>query len=260
MVRSLSSSASPNGTNVLIIHTDLATVPEDVVTQDVAINLASFSRYEVPPHLWWDPSSIRKPNKGISSTSTIQSQEGPFFRYQDDFFVSALPNATATGVFRHRAMRLNTTIDCKWMPPSEFPPSCGGDSPFFASIGRAGTTKIRVCVPGNRGVFPWQLTRDMQNITENVYIDVLGSNNTNLTRHCSASTVRGYFELGNYRNGETHGFLLDRWEEPDPFAPRSKYVLSGMVCSSYANRSVVTDTTTGCHSTGTGITPRNVSK
>jgi hypothetical protein len=205
-----------------MIRTDLSTIPEDVVTQDVVINLASLSTYEVPSHLWWDKSVERNPHEGIFSTFISQKQQGPFVRFFNEFLVSALPNATTTGVLRQRAMRLNSTIACKDIPPSEFPLSC---DPFVVSFGGTRTTKIRLCVPGNRGVFPWQLTRNMQNITENAYVDVLGSNNTSLTLHCSASTVRGYFELGNYRSREMYGNLLDRWEEPDPFAYGSKYVL-----------------------------------
>jgi hypothetical protein len=201
----------------------MARIPEDLVVHDLMNSLASFSRYETPPYLWWDPSGYRP--RQPDATSSFQQQYGPWSKpFGGHYFLAAFPNATTTGVLKQRVMRLNSTINCDEIRPSEFPSSCRGDYPFFVNITRAGRTGIRVCVPGRRGAFPWQTTRNMQNITENVYLDVVGSNSTIFTRHCSVSTVRRYFELGNYRNGDTHGFLLDRWEEPDVYAAKSEWV------------------------------------
>jgi hypothetical protein len=37
------------------------------------------------------------------------------------------------------------------------------------------------------------------------------SQNTSYTIHCTATTTRGYFELGNDWNLNTYGPLLDQW-------------------------------------------------
>ncbi|KAF2819734.1 hypothetical protein CC86DRAFT_361976, partial [Ophiobolus disseminans] len=202
---------------------DIARIPEDIVTQDLMNSLATFNGYEYPPHLWQDPSGLRP--YYLDTTSTSLKRQGPWTARQpwNDYFVAALPNATMTGVLRQRVMRLNSTVVCLNIARSDFPSSCAGEDPFVVSISRARQTEIRLCVPGRRGAFPWQLTRNMQNITEDVYMDLSGANSTNLIRRCTVHTVRGYFELGNYRNGETHGPLLERWEEPDRFAAQSEY-------------------------------------
>ncbi len=78
---------------------------------------------------------------------------------------------------------------------------------------------LRVCVPGEYGVHPWNLTRHRQDLAEELFLDVLAPVNyinlgylrSNFTLHCHAGTTRGYFELGNYRNNYTYGPLLSQW-------------------------------------------------
>jgi hypothetical protein len=211
--------------------TDLAEIPEDIVVQNVMNTLATFDRFEIPPYLWNDPGAI----SGLIQSSSLGSRSktpGPWMQPTQGYFVAALPNATTTGVLRHRLMRLNSTVDCDQIDTSSFPVSCEGQRPFSASYNWTEGPAIRLCVPGERGLYPWNLSRNRQDITEDFYLDISGlapafgnkntAYNTSLTLHCSAETARGYFELGNYRNDLRPGQLLERWEESDPYADRSE--------------------------------------
>jgi hypothetical protein len=211
--------------------TDLADIPEDIVVQNVMNTLATFDRYEVPPYLWNDPGAyiglIEDSVSGLGGKIP-----GPWMQPTQGYFVAALPNATTTGVLRHRLMRLNSTVDCDRIDSTGFPASCEGRRPFSASFNWTEGPAVRLCVPGERGLYPWSLSRNRQDITEDFYLDVSGlapasglnntAYNTSLTLRCSAATTRGYFELGNYRNDETPGPLLEKWEELGPYAERSE--------------------------------------
>jgi hypothetical protein len=216
---------------VKTLRKDLAETPEDIVVQDVMNSLATFDRYELPPYLWTDPGGER----GFMRASSLGFQRkipGPWIQPIPDYFVAALPNATTTGVLRHRLMRLNSTVDCKRIDQSSFPSPCQGQRPFAASYSWTTGPAVRLCVPGERGLHPWQISRNRQDIKENLYLDVSGlapatgsrntTYNTTLTLHCMVGSTRGYFELGNYRNDLRPGPLLDRWEELGPYAERSE--------------------------------------
>lgn len=199
---------------------NMATVPEDVIVQDITNSLATISRFEYPQNLW----SILEGNPPRATPL------GPWSQPSRDYFVAALPNGTDTGVLRHRLMRFNSSWIGEEIDRSEFQMSCGGDG-FKTNFVKAGLLEVRLCVPGRRGTLPWSNSRNRQDISEEVLIDVvnlgLRSRNADLdfTRRFTMRTTRGYFEMGNYRNNYIHGPLLERWDEPDPYATTSEYVL-----------------------------------
>ncbi|KAF1916190.1 hypothetical protein BDU57DRAFT_516139 [Ampelomyces quisqualis] len=211
---------------------DLAEIPEDIVVQNVMNSLATFDRYEMPPYIWTDPGGERGFVKATSFGFGSKTP-GPWMQPTPDYFVAALPNATTTGVLRHRLMRLNSTVDCDQINMSNFPSRCEGQRPFAASYNWTEGPAVRLCVPGERGLYPWETNRNRQDITEDFYLDVSGlapasgygntAYNTTLTLHCSVGTTRGYFEMGNYRNDLRPGPLLDRWEELDPYTDQPEY-------------------------------------
>ena len=146
--------------------------------------------------------------------------------YPHEFFVSAVPRDTTTGVLRQHAMRMNSSAECADLSQDDFPSQCGGDLPFFTSYDAGNETLIRICVPGNHTQSPWSLTRDRQDIQEEIFIDFTtyldpdersGAQNVfrgrNFTAHCTAKSTRGYFELANYRNNYTAQPLLDKWPD-----------------------------------------------
>jgi hypothetical protein len=149
-----------------------------------------------------------------------------------DFFVAGLPVGTTTGVLRQHLMRLNSSLSCEEIDPSDFPSPCPGDRPFTVSWKRVVDTDVRVCVPGNYTASPWTLSRNRQEHTEEMYIDVNNTSigelsssenprlNTSYTIRCIARTTRGYFELGNDWNNYIYGPLLEQWPNPEQMADK----------------------------------------
>lgn len=141
---------------------------------------------------------------------------------EQTYFVAAIPNNTVTGILREHAIRLNSSVTCESIATESFPVQCEGSRPFVTSYNRTDDMSLKICVPGDSTVFPWSLSRDRQDIEERLFIQAkvyyiddvqrLGEY-TNWTTHCTAKTTRGYFELGNVRNGFQAGLLLDKWPD-----------------------------------------------
>ncbi|KAI6852478.1 hypothetical protein KC338_g8883 [Hortaea werneckii] len=121
---------------------------------------------------------------------------------------------------------MNSSAECADLSQDDFPSQCGGDLPFFTSYDAGNETLIRICVPGNHTQSPWSLTRDRQDIQEEIFIDFTtyldpdkrsGVQNVfrgrNFTAHCTTKSTRGYFELANYRNNYTAQPLLAKWPD-----------------------------------------------
>ncbi|KAI1352031.1 hypothetical protein F5Y01DRAFT_103740 [Xylaria sp. FL0043] len=183
----------------------IARLPIGLVTKEVTARMSSDSRDGAQPQLWDDAIAP---------------------------FAAAFPTGVDTGVLRYHAMRLNTSVQCEAVSRDSFPEICPGPMPFYGSLslpsrkdedddGLYGLPNIQIrwCVPGNASASPWSITRDRQDIAEDMFVDVLiprdplyaDTIKTNFTTRCSANTTRGYFELPNSHNNFTHGPLLDKW-------------------------------------------------
>jgi hypothetical protein len=135
---------------------------------------------------------------------------------------------TTTGILREYAMRLDSPVACSKIERTSFPTSYAGEEPFTASFEMTDDISVRICVPGKLGVLPWTLTRNRQDIVEEIYLDMWDAykyraadsdgDDTNVTVHCEVKTTRGYFELGNLRNNGTYGPLLQDWPDADVMA------------------------------------------
>jgi hypothetical protein len=92
---------------------------------------------------------------------------------------------------------------------------------------------VRICVPGNSIASPWSPRRSRQELIEEMYLDFKDRNigwkenqvwsedppfNASYTIRCTATTTRGYFELGNDWNNNTYGPLLEQWPNPAEMA------------------------------------------
>ncbi|KAJ7159600.1 hypothetical protein C8R46DRAFT_1194891 [Mycena filopes] len=206
----------------------ISLLSHNLVVADVASSLVTAADLEQQPNLWVDDPYARV-DKNIDAFVTLP-ERGMFFWYtpdgphaKDRYFVSALPNGTTTGVLRQHAIRMNSSASCEAIPRSGFPASCGGARPVEAAFSNE-FIQVRVCVPGEVGPSPWTLSRNRQDITEEVYIDVAVSKDLltysahNFTTHCTAGSTRGFFELGNYFNGFAYGPLIEEWPAPDVLA------------------------------------------
>ena len=148
-----------------------------------------------------------------------------------DFFVAGIPRGTTTGVLRQPVMRLNSSVVCDEVDPKDFPSPCLGDQPLTVSWQGVFEKNVRICVPGNYTAFPWTPSRDRQDLVEEIYINVNHTSIANSYRRqvdplfnasysirCTATTTRGYFELGNYHNNNTYGPLLEQWPDTEQMA------------------------------------------
>jgi hypothetical protein len=196
-------------------------------------DLASISLNEEQPNLWSDYMSRSSwlHSRSMGSDMLDESYKSlrpwiPRFASETNdlpkFFVAGLAANSSTGVLREHIMRLNSSVQCKEIDRNSFPSPCPGMSPFATTLRKANDTTIRVCVPGETGTFPWTRSRNRQDLTEELYLDLvdadrffgtIGERLTNMstTIRCEAKTTRGYFELGNTWNNNTYGELLDRW-------------------------------------------------
>lgn len=142
---------------------DMALIPQNNVVQEVANQIASFSEMNIQPRLWADnPYSDGDPYRFYVTPVVSET----FFWYMKDIasyrrnlFITALQNGTTTGLLREHAMRLNSSVKCSQVPRSDFPPICPGAHPFTTSFSQSSFLDIRVCVPGEYGVYPWDLIR-----------------------------------------------------------------------------------------------------
>ncbi|KAI0449067.1 hypothetical protein F5B21DRAFT_495506 [Xylaria acuta] len=174
--------------------------------------------------------------KEVTARLSAESSKGAQLRLWHDGptpFTAAFPSSVKTGVLRYTAMRLNTSVQCEAVSRDSFPGTCPGPNPFYGNVslpslqgehdpayGRPNIL-VRWCVPGNISSSPWSLSRDRQDIAEDLFVDAFlpeGSRSETIsesfTTHCWANTTRGYFELPNYHNNFTSGPLLERWISP----------------------------------------------
>ena len=197
------------------------------MVQAVSKKLATVYEQDEQLRLWHDPAT----NFGNVDLDEMADSNKFFWYYNSltapifTYFASALPNNTNTGILREHVMRLNSTVDCKPIDEESFPSPCDGPSPFVTSFDKPGNLSIDICVPGNFSATPWTLSRDRQDITEDLFIKVLVGNRSevldyelemvvsNFTVQCTANTTRGYFELANWRNNFTAGPLIDKWPD-----------------------------------------------
>ena len=207
---------------------NLAQIPRNIVVQDVLKNLGTVSEDDFQINLWPEPCAP----DGTLCVSSANIEMNIFSWYNAymggvnngaTFFTTALPNGTTTGVLREHAIRLNSSAQCLLISRAEFPTLCPGSNPFAAEYSlnlSEYNMDFSVCSPGNRSEPPWTISRDRQDISEELYLDIFmpnwiqGNPNTpggNFTLHCTSNSTRGYFELGNYQNDYIFGPLLTSW-------------------------------------------------
>ena len=238
---------------------DLARAPQDLIISEVMSNIAMVNDADVQPYMWHSPGiPASRPEDSSDSGNT-------FYWYFEEskpgnFFVSGVPNGTATGVLREHAMRLNSSAECSHINRSDFPAFCSGNLPLVRSFSGYLGISFDICAPGDYGINPWTLSRDRQELREEFYIDVhVPASSTrygsfletpfNFTVQCSAYTTRGYFEIPNYRNSYATGRLLDTWPDnvtivsefndylgvAQDFAPPQRMYVQRTLCSSSKN-------------------------
>ena len=147
-------------------------------------------------------------------------------------FFAEVPSGFNTGLYRQHIPRINSTTKIYREP---FPEDCGSiPGAFFAEFSsKAGdsdeelwpveTWSVKACMPTDLTKSPWKATRDRQDFSEELYLDISFGIQTEgadlFDYHPGTSryqlkivlgTTAGYFELPNYMNNGTAGPLLDK--------------------------------------------------
>jgi hypothetical protein len=191
-----------------------------------ALNAATGSPYEPQAQLWegkdanCSQRTFYSNDVYSSSCETTGNTFSNISGLRDPFFAE-LPNTVNTGIYRQFAPRINSSA--KYEIASSFPVDCDKSPGAFYSE-YANTTsvfqwKIQVCMPANLLVSPWKPTRDRQDFSEEMYINIIFLDSSYYRRvsplgavvyKVTLNTTAGYFELPNHMNGGLPGPLLLR--------------------------------------------------
>ncbi|KAL4923116.1 uncharacterized protein BDV17DRAFT_277968 [Aspergillus undulatus] len=179
-----------------------------------------------------DPLSDNTPVYNWSATISEKracSAIGPTFGTMDqlpDPFLAELPSGFNTGLIRQFAPRINSTARYESVTAEEFPADCQSieNGLFVEYANTTGpsnypqTWGIQVCMPSNATQSPWRATRDRQEFSEVMYLNItidgyqagFYGKYGNAIYRVTLHTTAGYFELPNYMNGGLAGPLLDK--------------------------------------------------
>lgn len=176
----------------------------DVITMD-----------DIDANIWSPEAPI--PNPKLSSLT-----ESAFF--------SEVPSNFSTGLLGPQyAPRMNSTTNVTVVSEEEFRGSCRDESNsggFYVQYQKTyGYVErdyymysLTVCMPGDIRISPWKPTRDRQDITEELYINITLANRAMHYRVRTQSSL-GYFELPNIMNGNKPGPLLQQDPYPNKTLP-----------------------------------------
>jgi hypothetical protein len=148
-----------------------------------------------------------------------------------EVFLAQLPNGFNTGLIRQFAPRFNSTASYDNVTASDFPANCAARSGSL-SFDYVNVTMydeedliwaLHACMPADMRIPPWKNTRDRQDFTEELYLNVTVSKPmqdkvrqfvtnapTSEYFRIQVRTTAGYYELPNYMNGQKAGPLLNK--------------------------------------------------
>lgn len=196
----------------------LKNCPQNPVVQKTSHRLRSFGDDDLQPYLWSDNQSseydnyIKAYKQAFSWYYEMDSMWGNRnYTRKERYFTSSVANGTSTGVYRHHAVRMDSTAKCSRR--QNFPKSCKGAKPFQTSFSSE-VLNIDICVEGNYEITPWNTSRNKQEHLETMWLAMNlkdGASQQNYVLQCSSESRRGWFELPNVANKFKAGPLLDKW-------------------------------------------------
>jgi hypothetical protein len=144
----------------------------------------------------------------------------------EDPFLAQLPSGFGTGLIRQYAPRFNSTAKYESITAADWPAGCEHlpgalyveYSYTDGDTSDPGVWNVQACMPGNVTQSPWTLTRDRQDFTEELYLNITlyggisqkSTPHNGLTFRITSNTTAGYFELPNYMNNQIPGPLLTK--------------------------------------------------
>lgn len=208
-------------------------VQPNIVSVFTRSSISSTFASDLQSWLWTsEPLACSPPPANSDSTQEFCPQAGATLATWSSFvdpFVAPLPGGFNTGLITQFAPRLNSSVTREFISDSEFPANCDTlpgafyahyyeDAPVTGNSIQ-GNWSLMACMPADQSNSPWNATRDRQDISETLYLNISvdslntqGVPNVGVVRITLNSTL-GYFELPNYSNGQLPGPLLSS----DPF-------------------------------------------
>lgn len=142
----------------------------------------------------------------------------------NDPFLAELPSGYNTGLILQFIPRINSTARYEVVSAAEYPTDCdtipGAFSVDYGNVSTADNYTqrwtLQACMPADLRQSPWRSTRDRQDFSEELYINLTTKGFMNLPatppegslHRVTVNTTAGYFELPNYMNGGVVGPLL----------------------------------------------------
>ncbi|KAL4966396.1 uncharacterized protein BDV14DRAFT_188903 [Aspergillus stella-maris] len=162
-------------------------------------------------------------------TETLKRAGGATFNAMPnlpDPFLAELPSGFNTGLIRQFAPRITSTATYQNTTAGEFPEDCQSlpnglfleySNITWSNYGDNQMWGVQVCMPGDITQSLWRATRDRQDFSEVLYLNVSqdGYISSDYDRpitgfyRLTLDTTAGYFELPNYMNGGAAGELLE---------------------------------------------------
>lgn len=248
LVESLPSKVTPLVSDADITGLSQVKSIETVGDTRSLINYAT--QYDSRPNIWRTPDSVCNSSMSWAYSCVSNSNQGgiatQFYPLRgNSSFVSIPVNSVTTGIISDHAFRFNTSVASEEVSEESYPDSCGGPGSFSAStlanlsgldasynvpISADGMMEVKVCALGDSQSFPWNLTRNRQDIAEEAYIHfnsiamsflTNGSRIASWTQRIRANTTAGYFMLPNYMNNYQTGPLLETFNLATSFDPEN---------------------------------------
>jgi hypothetical protein len=198
--------------------------------------LATSSYFDQQGQLWpgagetcnaLDHPSLNSPSY-CSEGMTFSSMFDDGTNVQDPF-LAELPSGFNTGLIQQFMPRINSTATYESISESDYPVACSQlpSGSFFVQYSNTTTATndscasswdIQACMPANMTESPWKSTRNRQDFSEELYLNITisGCDDTfwglggNITLYrVTVNTTAGYFELPNYMNNGQAGPLLE---------------------------------------------------
>ena len=202
----------------------------NLVTTITRNSFLTASKIEPQPQLWpgaglacaGDVATPASCGKGITFDNLTTSV---------DPFLAELPSDYSTGLIRQFVPRINSTARYENISATEYPGGCnqlpGAYYISYSGISNSSMANsknetetawsIEICMPADMTKSPWTSTRDRQDFSEVMYLNM--TSNGDWDSHptppggshyrVTVNTTAGYFELPNYMNGGGAGPLLE---------------------------------------------------
>lgn len=186
--------------------------------------LASVSNKDFQPELWQEGTPHCSSNhssdlefspecyQGGTTFDNIAALLSPY--------IAQLPSGYQTGLITQFMPRMNSSISYATVSQTDFPQNCNTISgAYYIEYAYNETLlNVQVCMPDDISRSPWRATRDRQDISEQMFLNIafgtsispatLDKTPGNVTLKLLVNTTLGYFELPNYNNSGIAGPLL----------------------------------------------------